>query len=154
MADVYVYRFTGWEGPTTQPDGKRRRATLERIREIGDPIMESQIVVDDAEVDANGFFCGSVANDSDPTEDLTNEINSLNRRADARDSEALILDEATSGAHKYMLQLESRELRKQAQKLQRQQKQKQQRQSELTAAESVDHSDMLDFAQLGSPTAG
>jgi hypothetical protein len=153
MADVYVYRFTGWEGPTTQPDGKRRRATLETIREIGDPIMESQIVVDDAELDANGFFRGSVANDSDPTEDLTNEINSLNLRADARDSEALMLDETTSGAHKYMLHLESRELRKQAQKLQRQQKQ--QRQSELAAAESGDHSDMLGFAKLGSsPTAG
>jgi hypothetical protein len=153
MADVYVYRFTGWEGPTTQPGAKKRRATLEAIREIGDPIMESQIVVDDAELDANGFFCGSVANDSDPTEDLTNEINSLNLRADARDSEALILDEATGGAHKYMLQLESRELRKQAQKLLRQQKQ--QRQSEFAAAESSNHSDMLDFAQLGSsPTAG
>jgi hypothetical protein len=153
MADVYVYRFTGWEGATTQPDATRRRATLQTIREIGDPIMESQIVVDDAELDAHGFFCGSVANDSDPTEDLTNEINSLNLRADARDSEALILEEATGGAHKYMLQLESRELRKQAHKLQRQQKQ--QRQSELAAAESADRNDMLDFGQLGSnPTAG
>jgi len=153
LADVYVYRFTGWESATTQPDTNRRRATLETIREIGDPIMESQIVVDDAELDSKGFFRGSVANDSDPTEDLTNEINSLNLRADARDSEALNLEEATGGAHKYMLQLESRELRKQAHKLQRQQKQH--RQSELATAESDDHSDMLDFSQLGSsPTAG
>jgi hypothetical protein len=152
MADVYVYRFTGWEGPTL-PDGKRQRATLETIREIGDPIMESQIVVDDAELDAKGFFRGSVANDSDPTEDLTSEINSLNLRAEARDSEALNLDEATSGAQKYMLRLESRELRKQALKLQRQHKQ--QRQSELAAVESDDHSEMLICAQLGSsPTAG
>jgi hypothetical protein len=152
MADVYVYRFTGWDG-LTQPDIKRRRATLEKIREIGDPIMESQIVVDDAELDSDGFFCGSVANDPDPTEDLANEISSLNRRAEARDCEALKLDEASGGAHKYMLQLESRELRKQAQKLQRQQKQ--QRQSELTAAESGDLGGALDFAQLGgSPTAG
>jgi hypothetical protein len=152
MADVYVYRFTGWDGPM-EPGSKMRRATLETIREIGDPIMESQIVVDDAELDSKGFFRGSVANDSDPTGDLTNEINSLNLRAAARDGEALILDEATGGADKYMLQLESRELRKQAQKLQRQQKQ--QRQSELAAAESGDHSDMRDFGQLGSnPTAG
>ena len=151
MADVYVYRFTGWEGLT--PDVKRRRATLATIREIGDPIMESQIVVDDAELDSDGFFCGSVANDPDPTEDLANEISSLNRRAEARDCEALKLDEASGGAQKYMLQLESRELRKQAHKLQRHQKQ--QRQSELAAAESSDHSDMLDFTQLGgSPTAG
>jgi hypothetical protein len=152
MADVYVYRFTDWEGATT-PDVKRRRATLQTIKELGDPIMESQIVVDDAELDSNGFFCGSVANDSDPTEDLTSEINSLNLRAAARDSEALKLEEATGGAHKYMLQLESRELRKQAQKLQRQQKQ--QRQSEFAAAESGVHIDMMEFAQLGgSPTAG
>ena len=153
MADVYVYRFVGWEAATASPAAKKQRATLETIREIGDPIMESQIVVDDAELDSKGFFRGSVANDSDPTEDLTNEINSLNLRADARDREALILDEATGGAQKYMLQLESRELRKQAHKLQRQLKQ--QRQSELAAAESGDRRDMLDFAQLGSsPIAG
>jgi hypothetical protein len=152
MADVYVYRFIGWDAPT-EPDVRRRRATLETIKEIGDPIMESQIVVDDGELDANGFFCGSVANDSDPTEDLTDEINSLNLRAAARDGEALNLDEAAGGAQKYMLQLESRELRKQAQKLQRQQKQ--QRQSEFATAESGDHIDLPDFAQFGaSPTAG
>jgi len=149
MADVYVYRFTGWE--ELRPDAKKRRATLETIREIGDPIMESQIVVDEAELDSHGFFCGSVANDPDPTEDLANEISSLNLRADARDCEALKLDEASGGAQKYMLQLESRELRKQAHKLQRQQNQ--QRQSELAAAESGNRSDMLDFAQLGSSPA-
>jgi hypothetical protein len=149
MADVYVYRFTGWAGPT-QPEVKGQRATLDTIKEIGDPIMESQIVVDDAELDSNGFFFGG-ANDSDPAEDLTNEINSLRLRADARDGEALKLDEANGGAHKYMLHLESRELRKQAQKLQRQK----QRQSEFAAGESADHSDMFGFAQLGgSPAAG
>ena len=152
MSDVYVYRFKGWDGPT-ESDVRSRRATLETIKEIGAPIMESQIVVDDGELDADGFFRGSVANDSDPTEDLTNEINSLNLRAAARDSEALNLDEASAGARKYMLQLESRELRKQAQTLQRQQKQ--QRQSDIAAAESSDYSNLLDFAQLGaSPTAG
>lgn len=152
MADVYVYRFTGWAGPT-QADVRRLRATLETIREIGDPIMESQIVVDDAELDCNGFFRGSVANDSNPTEDRSHEINSLNLRADARDGEALKLDEASGGAQKYMLQLESRELRKQAQRLQRQQKLE--KESEYAAAESGDPNDMLDFTQFGaSPTAG
>jgi hypothetical protein len=152
MADVYVYRFTGWDGPT-ESDVRNLRATLETIKGIGDPIMESQIVVDDGELDSKGFFCGSVANDSDSTEDLTSEIHSLYLRAAARDSEALNLNDATSGAHKYMLQLESRELRKQAQKLQRQQKQ--QRLSEIEVAEAGDFSNMLDFAQFGaSPTAG
>jgi hypothetical protein len=151
MADVYVYRFTGWDGPS-QPDAKSRRATLETIKEIGDPIMESQIVVDDGELDSDGFFCGSVANDPDPAEDLANEIHSLNLRASARDSEALKLDEAAGGADKYMLQLESRELRKQAQKLQRHQNQ--QRHAESAAAVSADPGDMLKFPLGASPTAG
>jgi hypothetical protein len=150
MADVYVYRFTGWDGPS-QPKLKGRRATLETIKDIGDPIMESQIAVDDAELDSNGFFCGSVANDPDPAEDLANEIHSLNLRASARDSEALKLDEASGGADKYMLQLESRELRKQAQKLQRHQNQL--RHAESAAAESADPGDMLDFPLGASPTA-
>ena len=149
MADVYVYRFKGWDGPT-ESDVRSRRATLETIKEIGDPIMESQIVVDEGELDAHGFFCGRVANDSDPVEDLTDEITSLYLRAAARDSEALNLDEATSGAQKYMLQLESRELRKQAQMLQRQQKQ-----SNFAAAESDDYSKIvLDFGQFGGSPVG
>ena len=152
MADVYVYRFKGWDGPT-ESDVRSRRATLETIKEIGDPIMESQIVVDDGELDANGFFCDSVANDSDPAEDLTDEITSLYLRAAARDSEALNLDEATSGAHKYMLQLESRELRKEAQVLQRQQKQ--QKQSNCAAAESDFYGKTaLDFGRFGGSPAG
>ena len=151
MADVYVYRFKGWDGPT-ESDVRSRRATLETIKEIGDPIMESQIVVDEGELDAHGFCC-SVANDSDPAEDLTDEINSLYLRAAARDSEALNLDEATSGAHKYMLQLESRELRKEAQVLQRQQKQ--QKQSNCAAAESDFYGKTaLDFGRFGGSPAG
>jgi hypothetical protein len=155
MTDVYVYRFTSRDGPTDEDICSRQRATLEAIKGIGDPIMESQIVVDDAELDANGFFCGSVANDSHSTADVKNEIKSLTLRAASRDAEALNLDEAAGGAHKYMLQLESRELRKQAEKLRRQ--------YEFAAAESNNHGDghanahgnALDFAQLGiSPTAG
>jgi hypothetical protein len=152
MADVYVYRFKGWDGPT-ESDVRNLRATLETIKEIGDPIMESQIVVDDGELDSKGFFRGSVANDSSATEDLTNEINSLFLRALARDSEALNLDETSGGAQKYMLQLESRELRKQAQVLLRQQKQ--QRQSNFAAVESSDYGTIvLDFGQFGGSPAG
>jgi hypothetical protein len=145
MADVYVYRFTGWGGPS-QADVKRRRATLETIKEIGEPIMESQIVVDDGELDSDGFFCGSVANVPDPAEDLANEIHSLNLRASARDSEALKLDEASAGADKYMLKLESRELRKQAHKLQHHQN--------SGAAESADPREMPQLQLGASPTAG
>jgi hypothetical protein len=147
MTDVYVYRFVGWDGPTDADVDSRRRATLETIREIGDPIMESQIVVDDAELDSNGFFCDNVANDPLSTDAVTNEIKSLNLRAASRDAEALKLDDAGAGARKYMLQLESRELRRQAQKLQNQ--------YEFAAAESDNQTDLQDFPQFGvSPTAG
>lgn len=118
MADVYVYCFTGWDG--LKGVGTRSRATLETINRIGDPIMESQIVVDEAELDSNGFFLGDVANDADPLEGIKSQINSLNLRAASRDREAKSLNEADSGARKYLLQLESRELRKQAKRLQRQ----------------------------------
>jgi len=147
MTDVYVYRFIGWDGSTEADARSRRRATLEAIKEMGDPIMESQIVVDDAELDSNGFFSGTVANDPHSTEAVTNEIKSLNLRAASRDAEALDLDDNAAGARKYMLQLESRELRKQAQLLQKQ--------YEFAAAESDNHRDMLDFAQFGgNPTIG
>ena len=120
MADVYVYCFTGWNDAKDLSSGSPRRATLETIKRLGDPIMESQIVVDDAELDTNGFFDGAVSNDADPTEGVKSEIKSLHLRAASRDSEALKLEEAESGAHKYMLRLESRELRKQAEQLQKQ----------------------------------
>jgi len=117
MADVYVYRFIG-DGSNEANGHTQRRATLETIKAIGDPIMESQIVVDEAELDSSGFFRGSVANDADSPEDARNEIKSLHLRAAARDREGRILaDDAAGAAHKYMLQLESRELRKQAKKL-------------------------------------
>jgi hypothetical protein len=148
MADVYVYCFVGWDGPTEADRRPRRRATLETIKAIGDPIMESQIVVDDAELDSGGFFCGS-ANDSHPGENVRNEIKSLNLRAVSRDAEALTISdaEADGGVRKYMLQLESRELRRQAKKLQKQ--------CDVAAAESDVQGDALDFAQFGeSPTAG
>src|SRR5882762_3059078 len=120
MTDVYVYRFISRDGPTDEGVRSRRRATLEANKELVDPSMASQIVVDDAELDAKGFFCGRVANDSHPTPDVTNEIESLNLKAASRDAEALNLDQTAGGPHKYMLQLESRELRKQAEKLKRQ----------------------------------
>jgi hypothetical protein len=147
MTDVYVYCFIERDGSAQTNGHAMSRATLETIKAIGDPIMESQIVVDDAELDSRGFFMGSVANDSRPSEDVRNEIRSLNLRAAARDSEALtVADDAAGSARKYMLQLESRELRKQAKKLQRQCD---------DAAAQTDGQGAPDFGQLdASPTAG
>jgi hypothetical protein len=148
MTDVYVYCFTERDGPAETNSHARPRATLETIKAIGDPIMESQIVVDDAELDSRGFFLGSVANDSRPSEDVRNEIRSLNLRAAARDSEALtVADDAAGAARKYMLQLESRELRKQAKKIQRQ--------CDDAAAQSDHQAGAPEFGQLdASATAG
>jgi hypothetical protein len=139
MADVYVYCFTGWNDANDVSSGSPRRATLETIKEFGEPIMESQIVVDDAELDSNGFFDGAVSN-ADPA-GVKSEIKSLNLRAASRDSEALKLEEAESGAHKYMLRLESRELRKQAEHLQKQ------------CDSGTDHSENDEFPQFDSSSS-
>ena len=149
MTDVYVYCFIERDGPAQANGHAGQRATLETIKAIGDPIMESQIVVDDAELDSRGFFLGTVSNDSRPSEDVRSEIRSLNLRAAARDREALtvVADDAAGSARKYMLELESRELRKQAKKLQRQ--------CDDAAAQSGHQADAREFGQLdASATAG
>jgi hypothetical protein len=119
MTDVYVYYFTRC-GPHGENILSKRRATLQTINGRGAAVMESQIVVDHTEVDRNGFLMGSVSNESHPMDELWAQIRSLERRANSRDSEALKIDDSTEGDHKYMLSLESRELRKQAQRLRKQ----------------------------------
>jgi hypothetical protein len=116
MSDVYVYYFMR-RGPAGDNILSKRRATIEAIKDKGDAVMESQIVVDQTEVDGNGFLIGGVSNDAHPMDELWAQIRSLERRANSRDNEALTLNESTQGPCKYMLSLESRELRKQAQKL-------------------------------------
>ena len=113
MCDVYVYNFT-----RTTSSGDRlvsnRRATLERIEVEGEVVMESQLVVDHTEVDGNGFVIGHADADAHPMDALWSQIRSLERRAQSRDNEALQLDEVSDAACRYMLRLESRELRKRA----------------------------------------
>jgi len=117
MTDVYVYYFKRIRGRAGKNVLSKRRATLEAIQAIGDPVMESQVVVDHSEVDANGFLIGGADDESHPLQELWAQIRSLKLRAESRDREALTLDESTEGRRKYMLNLESRELRKQAQQL-------------------------------------
>ena len=116
MCDVYVYCFR-----TLHPDGKQllstRLATLEAIKDRGDPVMESQIVVDHTELDGDGFLVVTFDCDSVAIEDVTAQIRSLEVRATSRDNEALV---STDGIEQYMLSLESRELRNQARNLKRQ----------------------------------
>jgi hypothetical protein len=115
MPDMYVYYFMrGHGGEKSQ---SKRRATLETIKNMGEPVMESQIVVDHTEVDVNGFLIGGVDDDMHPMDEGWAQIRSLERRANSRDCEARQLEEGTDGRRKYMLSLESRELRNQAQRL-------------------------------------
>jgi len=98
----------------------KRRATLETIKGKGEAVMESHLVVDHTEVDGNGVLIGGIDYQSHPMDELWAEIRSLERRANSRDSEALTLNESGEGARIYLLRLESRELRNQAQMLRKQ----------------------------------
>jgi hypothetical protein len=148
MTDVYVYYFMRCRGPAGENILSNRRATLEAIKRRGEAVMESQIVVDHREVDGDGFLIGGVGNESHPMDELWAQIRSLELRANSRDSEALKLDESTEGDRIYMLSLESRELRAQAQRL------KKQRTGLMV--DTLDNSGgEQDFVQFGaSPTTG
>src|ERR1700730_5726723 len=116
MTDMYVYYFMR-RGSAGENRLSMRRATLEAIKGQGEAVMESQIVVDHTEVDDNGFLIGGVGNESHPMDQLWSQIRSLERRAKSRDSEALTSNESDQGQCNYLLRLESRELRAQAQTL-------------------------------------
>jgi hypothetical protein len=123
MTDVYVYYFLVRDGSTNETVLSRWPATLDAIKGKGEPVMESQIVADHTEIDGDGFLIAGMvngshgANGAHAVNDLTAQIKSVELRAASRDREALNLDEATQGKDRYMLSLESRELRSQAKKL-------------------------------------
>jgi hypothetical protein len=147
MSDVYVYHFMR-RGPAGENILSKRRATLETIRDKGEAVMESQIVVDHTEVDGHGFLMGGIDNESHPMEALWAEIRSLERRANSRDNEALTLNENDEGARIYLLRLESRELRKEAHRLRKQR-------ADSMAGELRNRIDSQVLVQFGSgPTTG
>lgn len=117
MSDAYVYFFRIWNREGCGSNLSDRPATLEAIKGKGEPIMESQIVVDETELDCAGYYVGGVGEDSYVVNRLTAQIGSLEIRAASRDTEARNLDERTESKDKYMLRLESRELRAQARRL-------------------------------------
>jgi hypothetical protein len=116
MTDMYVYHFAAAEGSGGAAAVSTRAATLAAIKGRGEPLMESQLVVDHSELDADGFLL-RFAVSTNAIDNLWSEIRSLGLRAESRDTEALELNESTDGQRKYMLQLESRELRGQARML-------------------------------------
>jgi hypothetical protein len=117
MTDAYVYRFKGLSGIGNDGPDDNRRATLDTLKGKGDPVMESQIIVDQSELDPEGFFVSNSHDESQSVDNVTAEIKSLGLRSQSRDFEARDLVENSDGQRKYMLQLESRELVKQAKRL-------------------------------------
>jgi hypothetical protein len=122
VTDVYIYYFLERDRTTGESKLSTRPATLRAIRGKGKAVMESQLVVDHTELDGDGFLITGGGDGSFPADDVTAEINSMELRAASRDSEALKLNDASEGKDKYMLSLESRELRGQARRLRIQQK--------------------------------
>jgi hypothetical protein len=138
MCDAYVYYFMGWKDATGEKTLSKRPATLQAIKGKGEPIMESQIVVDDTQLDGDGYFNAPVGRGSDAVNDLSTQIGSLEVRAASRDLEASKLNDSSEGKEKYMLSLESRELRDQARIFRR-------RRSELLADERGNPSEVGDI---------
>jgi hypothetical protein len=112
MSDVSVYFFMRRNGPGDQEVLSKRRATLEAIKDRGEPVMQSLRVVDHTEVDRNGFLIGGACTEAHP--ELWPEIRSLESRAKARDDEALKIAADGDSERRRTLQLESLELRNQA----------------------------------------
>ena len=138
MSDMYIYYFIS-NGQSGEEMISIRPATLETIKSRGRPVMGSQIVVDHTELDAEGFLVIPARSGSHEINDLTAQIRSLEVRAASRDNEAI---DSADGIEKYMLSLESRELRKQARDLKN-------RCAEQTAGESRAKVDAKDFVEFG-----
>jgi hypothetical protein len=137
---VYLYYFIASNGPNGENVLSTRPASLEAIKGRGEPVMESQIVVDHTELDGDGFLVAAVGSDSRRINDNSAQIRSLEVRAASRDNEAIA---SADEIEKYMLSLESRELRKQARVLKNQR-------TELTTGEADFRTDARDFIHFGA----
>ena len=143
MCDVYLYSFVASNGANGEKVLSVRPATLEAIKGRGEPVMESQIVVDHTEVDRDGFLVAAVGSDSRKISDIAAQIWSLEVRAASRDKEAIA---SADEIERYMLSLESRELRKQARVLKSQR-------TELNTGEVDFRTDARDFIHFGAGVA-
>ena len=141
MSDVYVYNFHPFAVGGEWRSRSLFSATLTAIEKIGTPIMESQAVVDASQITEEGYLVPSVGLGSLETTELSTEIKSLEIRAAARDVLAHSMDGCADEATIYMLRLESRHLRQQAQRLILQR-------AEILAAESGHASKSLAFPHL------
>jgi hypothetical protein len=119
MPDAFVYYFLVRDRATGKLVSSNRRATLQAIKSNGEPLMESEMVVDASEVDAAGFLVSRSVGGADPMDELWGEIRSLRLRADAREREAKQSKEGSDRERELILCAESRELRGRAERLQR-----------------------------------
>jgi hypothetical protein len=142
MCDVYIYYFQTSNGPDGKNILSTRPATLDAIKGRGEPVMESQIVVDHTELDADGLLVAAIGNDSNAMDHIAFQIRSLAVRAASRDEAALA---SADGIERYMLSLESRELRKQARELKN-------RRTELTVDEPSYCTDATGFVRFEAAT--
>jgi hypothetical protein len=81
LSDAYVYYFIGSKNAAGEKNSLSNwPATLDAIKKSeGEAIMESEIVVDDTELDGSGYFIARVAHDSYAVNDLPTQIWSLDR---------------------------------------------------------------------------
>jgi hypothetical protein len=118
MPDALVYFFLMRDRSSGWLVRSKRPATLEAIKSRGEPLLESEMAVDDSEVDASGFLVGRSVGGEDPTDELWGEIRSLRLRARSRERETEQLNDGADRERKLILDAESRELRNRADRLQ------------------------------------
>jgi hypothetical protein len=114
MADIFVYYFSVRDRTTGKAVCTKRRATLEAIRFKGEPVMESQLVVDTSELDASGFLVRS--DFGSYSDKLWGEIRSLRLRAGSREQE-LRAEAVVEANRSALLREEIAELRRKADRL-------------------------------------
>jgi hypothetical protein len=134
-SDMYLYVFVWSNSQNGEKMISERPATLEAIkRNGGEPIMASQVVVDQTQVGADGFLVANADGDA-----FAAQISAMEARAASRDKRAIA---SADEIEKYMLALESRELLKQARALKRPH-------TEVMAAELDCATDARDFVHFG-----
>ena len=117
MADICVYYFSVRDRTTGKLGNSKRRATLEAIRDLGEPVVESRLIVDSSEVDGSGFLI-SRQDIGSYIDEIWCEIRSLRLRAKSRTLEAKLLKESEA-ERRHVLYSESLELMTRANRLHR-----------------------------------
>ena len=137
MCDTYIYHFVTSSSRTGDNMRSAHPATLEVIERMGgEPLMNTQLVVDHTQLDADGFLVVAAGD----INAVAVQIWSLETRAASRDERA---EAVTDEKDKYMLSLESRELRKQARVLRT-------RHPETIPSDLGFETDARDFLHVGS----